>query len=64
MAQIEFITKQNLQGFKLDMLTEIRILFKPKEPDSRQWLRSRDNDIGKQRKIIELAYCLVSLVIG
>ncbi|MNK02917.1 hypothetical protein D3C87_207470 [compost metagenome] len=42
MAQIEFITKDDLQQFKLDILTEIRGLLKLAEPDSRQWLRSRD----------------------
>ncbi len=40
MAQIDFITKDDLELFKRDLIREITALIKPKSDDRKQWLRS------------------------
>ncbi|MEO6849401.1 MAG: helix-turn-helix domain-containing protein [Mucilaginibacter sp.] len=40
MAQIEFITKDDLESFKLDLIVEIKALIKPQNHEPKQWLRS------------------------
>lgn len=40
MAQIDFITKEDLELFKRDLIREITTLIKPKSDDRKQWLRS------------------------
>lgn len=40
MAQIDIITKEDLEIFKQDLIREITSLIKPKPSDVKQWLRS------------------------
>jgi hypothetical protein len=40
MAQIDFITKDDLELFKRDLISEITALIKPQSHDPKQWLRS------------------------
>jgi hypothetical protein len=42
MAQIEVITKEDLQQFKDELINEIRLITKPDQPQSKEWLRSSD----------------------
>lgn len=51
MTQIDFITKDDFQEFKQEILTEIRTLLNPKNQDSKQWLRSRD-----VRKMLNISF--------
>lgn len=49
MAQIEIITKEDLQQFKNELIQEIRSFIKPVQPESKEWLRS--SDVRKMLKI-------------
>jgi hypothetical protein len=40
MAQIDLVTKDDLEQFKLDLIREITALLKPQQHDPKQWLRS------------------------
>jgi len=40
MAQIDLITKDDLELFKQDLIREISALIKPQNHDPKQWLRS------------------------
>jgi hypothetical protein len=40
MAQIDIITKDDLEIFKQDLIREITSLIKPQSSDVKQWLRS------------------------
>lgn len=40
MAQIEIVTKDDLELFKQDLIREISTLIKPQNHDPKQWLRS------------------------
>jgi hypothetical protein len=40
MAQIDIVTKDDLELFKLDLIREITALLKPRANDPKQWLRS------------------------
>ncbi len=40
MAQIDFITKDDLELFKRDLIREIIAMTKPQSRDPKQWLRS------------------------
>ncbi len=42
MAQIDIITKDDLELFKQDLIREISSLFKPQNHDPKQWLRSNE----------------------
>lgn len=49
MAQIEIITKEDLQQFKNELMQEIRSLAKPTQSETKEWLRS--TDVRKMLKI-------------
>lgn len=51
MTQIDFITKDDFEQFKQEILTEIRTLLNPQNQDSKQWLRSRD-----VRKMLNISF--------
>ena len=42
MAQIDIITKDDLETFKQDLIKEITSLIKPQTSDVKQWLRSTE----------------------
>lgn len=42
MAQIEIITKEDLQQFKTELLQEIRATIQPQSTAPKKWLRSTD----------------------
>ena len=42
MAQIEIITKEDLQQFKNELIQEIRSIVKPTQTETKEWLRSTD----------------------
>jgi hypothetical protein len=42
MTAIEIVTREDLQQFKSEMLTEIRQLIKPEQGQSKQWLKSAE----------------------
>ena len=42
MAQIEIITKEDLQQFKNELIQEIRLIVKPTQTETKEWLRSTD----------------------
>lgn len=49
MAQIEIISKEDLQQFKNELIEEIRSIIKPEQSETKQWLRSKD--VRKMLKI-------------
>ncbi len=49
MAQIEIISKEDLQQFKHELMEEIRSIIKPEQSEKKQWLRSKD--VRKMLKI-------------
>lgn len=49
MAQIEIITKEDLQQFKNELIQEIRSIVKPTQTETKEWLRS--TDVRKMLKI-------------
>lgn len=51
MTQIDFITKDDFQQFRQEILTEIRALLTPEIQESKQWLRSRD-----VRKMLNISF--------
>jgi hypothetical protein len=40
MAQIDIVTKEDLELFKQDLIRELSIIIKPQRHDPKQWLRS------------------------
>ncbi|MBB5441080.1 hypothetical protein HDC92_004785 [Pedobacter sp. AK017] len=42
MTAIEVITKEDLSAFKKDLLTEIKLLLKPAQGESKKWLKSQE----------------------
>lgn len=49
MAQIEIVSKEDLLQFKNELIQEIRLIIKSANPETKQWLRSRD--VRKMLKI-------------
>lgn len=49
MAQIEIITKEDLQQFKNELIQEIRSIVQPTQSETKEWLRS--TDVRKMLKI-------------
>ena len=49
MAQVEIITKEDLQQFKYELIQEIRSIVKPTRLETKEWLRS--TDVRKMLKI-------------
>lgn len=49
MAQVEIITKEDLQQFKNELIQEIRSIIKPTQSETKGWLRS--TDVRKMLKI-------------
>jgi len=49
MAQIEIITKEDLQQFKNELIQEIKSIVKPAQSEVKEWLRS--TDVRKMLKI-------------
>lgn len=39
---VELITKEDLKQFKTDMLSEIKLLLRPGQSESKQWLKSAE----------------------
>ena len=50
MAQIEIITKEDLQQLKNELIQEIRLILKSSRSESKEWLRSTD-----VRKILKIS---------
>jgi hypothetical protein len=42
MAQIDIVTKEDLELFKQDLIRELSIIIKPQKHDPKQWLRSAE----------------------
>jgi len=40
MAQIDIVTKEDLELFKNDLIRELSLIIKPQRQDAKQWLRS------------------------
>lgn len=48
--QVELITREDLKAFREELLTEIRRLMKPGQPQQKQWLKS-----GEVRKLLNIS---------
>lgn len=48
--QVELITREDLKAFREELLTEIRQLMKPGQPQQKQWLKS-----GEVRKLLNIS---------